>query len=63
MWLKSLNGHLERGEDMAHTIRVGLVGVTGYTGMELARILVGHPFMQLVAATSRSEAGDRKSVV
>ena len=42
---------------MAHTIRVGLVGVTGYTGMELARILVGHPFMQLVAATSRSEAG------
>jgi len=39
------------------TKRVGLVGVTGYTGMELARLLAGHPSMELVAATSRSEAG------
>lgn len=36
---------------------VGLVGVTGYTGMELARLLTGHPEMELVRATSRSEAG------
>ena len=34
-------------------IRVGLVGVTGYTGMELARLLTGHPNMKLTAATSR----------
>ena len=27
-------------------IRVGLVGVTGYTGMELARLLTGHPNMK-----------------
>lgn len=43
---------------MANTrIPVGLVGVTGYTGMELARILAGHPGLELVRATSRSEAG------
>jgi len=42
-----------------HTIRVGLVGVTGYTGMELARLLVTHPSMTLVRATSRAEAGRR----
>lgn len=40
-------------------IRVGLVGVTGYTGMELARLLVTHPDMELVRATSRVEAGKR----
>ena len=40
-------------------IRVGLVGVTGYTGMELTRILALHPNMRLVRATSRKEAGLR----
>ena len=38
-------------------VPVGLVGVTGYTGMELTRILAGHPGLMLVRATSRSEAG------
>jgi len=42
---------------MAQRIPVGLVGVTGYTGMELTRILAGHPGLELVRATSRSEAG------
>ncbi|NLW80606.1 MAG: N-acetyl-gamma-glutamyl-phosphate reductase [Desulfovibrionales bacterium] len=37
--------------------RVGLVGVTGYTGMELARLLLGHPGMRLTQVTSRKEAG------
>jgi N-acetyl-gamma-glutamyl-phosphate reductase len=41
------------------SIRAGLVGVTGYTGMELARILAGHPHIRLHAATSRGEAGKR----
>ena len=40
-------------------LKAGLVGVTGYTGMELARILAGHPAMKLVMATSRQEAGKR----
>ena len=39
------------------TINVGLVGVTGYTGMELARLVVAHPRFRLVRATSRVEAG------
>lgn len=42
---------------MAARIPVGLVGVTGYTGMELTRVLAGHPGLELVRATSRSEAG------
>ena len=38
-------------------IKVGVVGGTGYTGVELLRLLVGHPQAELVAITSRSEAG------
>lgn len=38
-------------------IPVGLVGVTGYTGMELARLLAMHPSFDLVRATSRTDAG------
>jgi N-acetyl-gamma-glutamyl-phosphate reductase len=36
---------------------VGIVGVSGYTGMELARLLVGHQGFELTRATSRAEAG------
>lgn len=39
------------------TFKAGLVGVTGYTGMELARLLCGHGALELVRATSRSDAG------
>ena len=38
-------------------ISVGIVGGTGYTGIELLRILVGHPEVRIQAVTSRSEAG------
>ena len=38
-------------------IRAGLVGVTGYTGMELTRLLENHPSIKLTYVTSRSEAG------
>ena len=38
-------------------IKVGIVGGTGYTGMELLRLLVRHPDVQLHAITSRSEDG------
>ena len=38
-------------------IRAGLVGVTGYTGMELTRLMENHPAMELVRVTSRAEAG------
>ncbi len=38
-------------------IKAGIVGGTGYTGVELLRILVAHPQVELVAITSRAEAG------
>ena len=38
-------------------IKVGVVGGTGYTGVELLRLLAGHPEAELVVITSRSEAG------
>lgn len=38
-------------------LRIGIVGVTGYTGMELVRILHGHPEARLTYASSRSWAG------
>jgi len=38
-------------------IKVGIVGGTGYTGVELLRLLAQHPQVELKAITSRSEAG------
>ena len=38
-------------------IKVGVVGGTGYTGVELLRLLSHHPEVSLEAITSRTEAG------
>lgn len=38
-------------------IKVGIVGGTGYTGVELLRLLAQHPNVQLQAITSRKEDG------
>jgi N-acetyl-gamma-glutamyl-phosphate reductase len=38
-------------------IKVGIVGGTGYTGVELLRLLATHPHAQLQAVTSRKEDG------
>ena len=38
-------------------IKVGVVGGTGYTGVELLRLLVDHPEVDLQVITSRSAAG------
>ena len=38
-------------------IKVGIVGGTGYTGVELLRLLAQHPEVELTAITSRAEAG------
>ncbi|MDO7500483.1 N-acetyl-gamma-glutamyl-phosphate reductase [Acinetobacter baumannii] len=40
-----------------HVISVGIVGGTGYTGVELLRILLRHPKAQVRVLTSRTEAG------
>jgi N-acetyl-gamma-glutamyl-phosphate reductase len=39
-------------------IKVGIVGGTGYTGVELLRLLAQHPEVELAAITSRAEAGN-----
>ncbi len=46
VWLKSME-----------KIKVGIVGGTGYTGVELLRLLARHPQVQLQVITSRGEAG------
>lgn len=38
-------------------IKVGVVGGTGYTGVELLRLLARHPGVELTAITSRGDAG------
>ena len=38
-------------------IKVGIVGGTGYTGVELLRLLSQHPGARLTMITSRKEAG------
>ena len=40
-------------------IRAGIVGGTGYTGVELLRILALHPAVEVTAVTSRADAGQR----
>jgi len=40
-------------------INVGIVGGTGYTGVELLRLLLGHPEVRITVVTSRSDAGQR----
>lgn len=40
-------------------VNVGLVGITGYAGMELARLVASHPNMRLTMACSRAESGKR----
>ena len=41
--------------------KVAIVGGTGYTGVELLRILARHPGVEVSAITSRSEAGRQVS--
>jgi N-acetyl-gamma-glutamyl-phosphate reductase len=38
-------------------IKVGIVGGTGYTGSELARLVLAHPALELACITSRQDAG------
>lgn len=40
-------------------VKVGIVGGTGYTGVELLRLLAAHEEAEVVAITSRAESGRR----
>ncbi len=44
-------------------IKAAIVGGTGYTGVELLRILVLHPEVEVAVVTSRSDAGTRVDTV
>ena len=44
-------------------IKAGIVGGTGYTGVELLRLLAQHPHVELKAITSRKEAGTAVSAI
>ncbi len=44
-------------------LKVGIIGSSGYTGVELARILSTHPEVELTVATSRQYAGKLLSEV
>jgi N-acetyl-gamma-glutamyl-phosphate reductase len=42
-------------------IRAGVVGGTGYSGVELLRLLAQHPQVEIAVATSRQDAGKKVS--
>jgi len=44
-------------------IKAGIVGATGYTGVELLRFLALHPEVEITQVTSRSEAGTAVSAM
>ena len=44
-------------------IRVGIIGASGYTGVELIRLLSRHPKVEIAVATSRQHAGKMVSEV
>ena len=44
-------------------IKIGIVGGTGYTGVELLRLLAAHPQADVRAITSRKDAGTRLPVL
>ena len=45
------------------SLSVALIGATGYTGLEVARLLSNHPRAELVVATARADAGKPISAV
>ncbi len=44
-------------------IKAGIINVTGYAGVELARLLSQHPEVELTSVTGRSTAGQKLSTV
>jgi N-acetyl-gamma-glutamyl-phosphate reductase len=50
-------------QEVDEMVRVGIYGASGYTGLELLRILRGHPAVTVVFATSQSNAGSRLSAI
>lgn len=48
---------------MGKSVNAGIIGATGYAGIELVRILCGHPYVKLAAVSSVSYEGKKLSEV
>ncbi|MFA6992688.1 MAG: N-acetyl-gamma-glutamyl-phosphate reductase [Candidatus Gracilibacteria bacterium] len=48
---------------MSEKIKVSIIGVTGYTGLELLRVLINHPNIELKYLISQSHTGQKISDV
>ena len=46
---------------MTRKLKIGIVGATGYTGVELLRLLARHPHAEVCTVTGRSAAGEKLS--
>jgi N-acetyl-gamma-glutamyl-phosphate reductase len=46
-----------------NSVKIAVVGASGYSGEELVRLLIHHPGVDLVALTSRQQAGQRLDAV
>ena len=44
-------------------LKVAIVGASGYTGVELIRLLLNHPQVEIACVTSEQSAGKRISDV
>lgn len=44
-------------------LRVGVIGASGYTGVELLRLIAAHPHLEVVIVTADTSAGSRLSSV
>ena len=42
---------------MSEVTKIAIIGASGYTGLELLRLLFCHPQTKVVAITSRANAG------
>jgi len=42
---------------MNQSVKVAILGASGYTGLELIRLVTGHPKMELMGISSRANAG------
>ncbi|HUI91636.1 MAG TPA: N-acetyl-gamma-glutamyl-phosphate reductase [Chitinivibrionales bacterium] len=48
---------------MSKKINVGILGATGYTGIELVKLFASHPFVHIAFVSSQSYAGQKLSAV
>jgi N-acetyl-gamma-glutamyl-phosphate reductase len=53
----AIAGKVKQGNGRQQVIKAGIIGSAGYTGGELIRLLLNHPYSELTFINSRSNAG------